>query len=82
MIHNCRLLADMGKCFGLSLGIENEWSKGALPKTPKQFKELIDSVERDNFGITLDIKHAETSGEMKSSSVQYPDDKIRQGRHG
>lgn len=70
---NCRRLVDFAAPFGVKLALENEWHGGGFPRTPAQFHEMVRLVDRPNFGVTLDIKHSQTSREPDS----MPEDFIR-----
>ena len=77
-IHNCQLLADLARGFGLTIALENDWGGGGPLRTPEQFDELIRLVGRDNFRITLDVKHAEYAEYPLMAPSQNPENFIRQ----
>jgi len=75
---NCRQFADWAASYKMIFSVENAWSRGGLPKSPRQFKELLGMAGRENLAVTLDIKHAAMSG----APASRPEDFIREvGRH-
>ena len=61
-VYNCQLLADLAKEYDLIVGVETEWWGGGALRTPRHYKELIESAGKDNLRITLDGKHSATTG--------------------
>ena len=77
-VHNCQLLADLARGFGLAIALENDWGGGGPLRKPEQFDDLIRLVGRDNFRITLDVKHAEYAEYPLIAPSQNPENFIKQ----
>jgi sugar phosphate isomerase/epimerase len=62
-IEGHRELADAASTYGIRLGIENMpplWV--SFGTTPEEIKAMIQAVNRDNLGLTLDVGHANILG--------------------
>lgn len=64
MIDRLIELCEHAEEYGVTMTIENLASKRkAMGIEPSEVKEIIQKVDKDNFGLTFDIAHANTSDE-------------------
>lgn len=64
-IEGLRALCDIASDYGINIGVENMVNmKFILGKQPGEILGMIDSLERENVGLTLDIGHANTNGNI------------------
>ncbi len=62
-IEGLRAICDFAGDFGINIGIENMVNmRFILGKQPAEISGMIESLERENAGLTLDIGHANTNG--------------------
>lgn len=66
MISALKILCDFGDEYGITIALENmvnvEWIFG---RYPKELIGIIETVERDNIGITFDVGHANMTGTIE-----------------
>ncbi len=61
-IQGLRAICDVASDYGIKIGIENMVNmKFVLGKKPKEILGMIESLERENAGLALDIGHANTN---------------------
>ncbi len=62
-IEGLRAICDFANDFGIRIGVENMVNmQFILGKIPGEIIGMIESLERENVGLTLDIGHANTNG--------------------
>ena len=62
-IDGLKAICDAASDFGVTIGVENMPNmKFILGKMPGEILGMIDSLERENVGLTLDVGHANTNG--------------------
>lgn len=62
-IEGLRAICDFADDFGIKIGVENMVNmQFILGKQPGEILGMIESLERENVGLTLDIGHANTNG--------------------
>ncbi len=62
-IEGLRAVCDFADDFGIKIGVENMVNmQFILGKQPGEILGMIESLERENAGLTLDIGHANTNG--------------------
>ncbi|MBE0522467.1 MAG: sugar phosphate isomerase/epimerase [Candidatus Methanoperedenaceae archaeon] len=62
-IEGLRSICDAAFDYGVTVGVENMVNmKFILGKQPGEILGMIDSLERENVGLTLDVGHANTNG--------------------
>ncbi|VVB93993.1 endonuclease 4 [uncultured archaeon] len=62
-IEGLRAICDFASDFGIKIGVENMVNmQFILGKQPGEILGMIESLERENVGMTLDIGHANTNG--------------------
>ncbi|NJD75898.1 MAG: sugar phosphate isomerase/epimerase [Candidatus Methanoperedens sp.] len=65
-IEGLRAVCDFANDFGIKIGVENMVNmQFILGKHPGEILGMIESLERENVGLTLDIGHANTNGMVK-----------------
>lgn len=77
-IESIRSLCDLALDFGITIAIENMPDyPGVFGTDPQKMLEILESVDRENAGLTFDVGHANTVGivddflEMYKGSVSH-----------
>lgn len=82
-IESLQSICDFAADFGITIAVEN------MPQVPKIFGkypqemlQMVEEVNRDNVGLTLDVGHANTMGLDKDKDTEIMDDflKMYKGR--